>query len=390
MHDVATNEDIHDVSTDEDIHDAATDEDMHDVATDGALHDHDVEGDLNHGSYESGNDSGSGGSGESQFIDGVYYKPVRGSTDGDRLERDLLPLAPSPYYMSYPRDEGSSSHTPKCTEAEWDLVHHFNLGLLNKELFKDPEVCKTVIEKVPTPAEQYRMEGLSHRELDDRMTVLLCQLLTHGGAYKEAEDSHRDRGVKNKELKEKNAELIAKNAELKAEVRDLRRKLEKDIKKIRTGFTSFFRDDFEKLVRRFLESDEFSQAFASVINLGVSRGVERGLRMGRTETQFQEISRRISHFVPGAKKKLDDVMTAFPTQAFPFFDKVVQSAESDLQDISQLEPDKVVPPCKAPSTVVTSSSDPDTRTRDRPTTLPTKTFGYTSTPEHLKTKKASK
>ncbi|PWA85050.1 hypothetical protein CTI12_AA154860 [Artemisia annua] len=178
------------------------------------------------------------------------------------------------------------------------------------------------------------MERLSHRELDDHMTVLLCKLLTHGGAYKEAEDSHRDRGEKNKELKEKNAKLSAKNVELKAEVRDLKRKFEKDTKKIRTGVTSFFRDDFEKLVRRFLESDEFSRAFASVINLGVSRGVERGLRMGRTETQFQDISRRISHFVPrakkklddamtGVKKKLDDAMTAFPTQAFPFFDKVV-------------------------------------------------------------------
>ena len=154
---------------------------MHDVSADEDLHDHDVEGDPNHGSYESENENGNGGSGQSQFIDGFYYKPVRGSTDGDRLERDLLPLAPGPYYMSYPRDGGSSSHTPKCTEGEWGLVHHTNLGLLNKELLKDPEVCKTVIERVPTPAEQYRMEGLSHRELDDHMTVLLCQLLTHGG-----------------------------------------------------------------------------------------------------------------------------------------------------------------------------------------------------------------
>jgi hypothetical protein len=173
-------------------------------------------------------------------------------------------------------------------------------------------------------------------------------------------------------------------------VKDLKRKYEKDIEKIKTGVASFFRDDFEKLVRRFLESDEFSQAFASVISLGVSAGLERGLRMGRSETQFQDISQRISHFVPEAKEKLDDVMTAFPTQAFPFFDKVVQSAESDLQDIAQLEPDQVVPPCKAPSTVVTSSGDPDTRAHDRSTTLPTQTFGYTSTPEHLKTKKASK
>ena len=101
MHDHATNEDMHDVANDEGTDAAATDED-----------DHNVDGDPSNGSYQSGNESENGGSGQSQFIDGVYYKPVRGSTDGDELERDLLPLAPGPYYMPYPRDEGSSRRPP--------------------------------------------------------------------------------------------------------------------------------------------------------------------------------------------------------------------------------------------------------------------------------------
>ena len=207
------------------------------------------------------------------------------------------------------------------------------------------------------------------------------------GAYKEVKDSHRE---KNKELKENNTKLKAKNVELKAEVKDLKCQFEKDTKKIQTDVTVFVRDDFEKLVRRFLKSDEFSQAFARVIHLGVSTGVERGLRMGRTETQFQDISRRVSHFVPGAEEKFNDAMTAFPTQAFPFFDKVAQSARSDLRDIAQLEPDEVVPPRTASSSAVILLGGMGTRAPDRSTTLPSKTFGYTSTPEHLKKKKTPK
>lgn len=460
--------------TNGDIPDPATDEDVLDRATDEDVHHHDVEEDLDHGFYGSAKESGDGGSGQSLFIDGVYYKAVGGTTSGDRLERELLPLAPGPYCMSYPHNEGSSSHLVKCLEKEWGHVHHTSLGLLNKELFKDPKVCKSVIDRVPTPAELYRVEGLSPHELTDRMSVFLCQMLSHGselssrytslvkirdslsdrcreqtrtikrqavdleeqtkitvranekvailtGKLKEIKKLNHDRSKKNKKLKAANIKLKEELADARAtsnrvtdelaqarsrlkdlkrqvsmqesethECRDLVAEHEREINKIRTNVTSFFHDDFEKLVRRFLGSGEFNQALAHVASLAVSSGFERGLRMGRSESEFQDVSRMVSNFIPGAEKKFNDVVASLPTQAFPFFSKVSRSAENNLQDIAQLEPDKIVPPRKAPSTAATSSGRPDTRTLDRSTTLPTKTFGYTSTPEHLKTKKASK
>ncbi|GKC21662.1 hypothetical protein Tco_1023812 [Tanacetum coccineum] len=54
---------------------------------------------------------------------------------GDKIGKELLYFAPSPYYMQYPYDEGLSSNPPN----------------LKKELFKDPKVCKTILDRVLTP-----------------------------------------------------------------------------------------------------------------------------------------------------------------------------------------------------------------------------------------------
>ncbi|GJV84619.1 hypothetical protein Tco_1524517 [Tanacetum coccineum] len=54
---------------------------------------------------------------------------------GDKIGKELLHFAPSPYYMQYPYDEGLSSNPPNP----------------KKELFKDPKVCKTILDRVLTP-----------------------------------------------------------------------------------------------------------------------------------------------------------------------------------------------------------------------------------------------
>nr|GEV08730.1 hypothetical protein [Tanacetum cinerariifolium] len=65
-------------------------------------------------------------------------------------------------------DGGSSESPPPYTKEEWDGVHTMNLGLINKEFFKDLKVCKTTIERFPTPAEVLRIETLSQEELTGR------------------------------------------------------------------------------------------------------------------------------------------------------------------------------------------------------------------------------
>ena len=191
------------------------------------------------------------------------------------------------------------------------------------------------------------------------------------------------------------------------------------IEKTRDDITSFFRHDFEALTRRFLGSGEFRRALAGVSSMAVSAGFEQGVRVCRSEGEILDISQRVSDFVPGAEKKLDEVVAALPKKAFPFFHKVSQRARDALSDIAQLEPDMVAPSYQIPSATVTPSgvSSVATSTMASATVVPsgvssvitstmpyatvapsgvssvvtstTKSFGYTSTPEHLKNKKAS-
>ncbi|GJR07259.1 hypothetical protein Tco_0530243 [Tanacetum coccineum] len=72
-----------------------------------------------------------------------------------------------------------------------------------------------------------------------------------------------------------------------------------------------------------------------------SVGVERGLRMDRTDEEFRGLSQRVAGFIPDAKEKFDRVIVAFPDTTFPFLDKVSQNSQSSLQDIARLEPDRV-------------------------------------------------
>nr|GFD21046.1 hypothetical protein [Tanacetum cinerariifolium] len=50
--------------------------------------------------------------------------------------------------------------------------------------------------------------------------------------------------------------------------------------------TRFVGSGAECLVQRLLSSDEFNTALAHVASLGISSGVERGLRMGHTDAGF--------------------------------------------------------------------------------------------------------
>ncbi|GKG33017.1 hypothetical protein Tco_0430527, partial [Tanacetum coccineum] len=75
----------------------------------------------------------------------------------DVLERDLLSFVPGPYYLPYPYDENDGCESPPYTKDDWDKIHGVTLGLRKKELYKDPKVCRTAIDRFPTPAEIHRL-----------------------------------------------------------------------------------------------------------------------------------------------------------------------------------------------------------------------------------------
>ncbi|PWA63431.1 hypothetical protein CTI12_AA355740 [Artemisia annua] len=219
-------------------------------------------------------------------------------------------------------------------------------------------------------------------------------------------------------LKELQGTLFQRESELHG-CRDTITDRDRFIKKTIDDITSFFQHDFERLTRRFLGSGEFHQALAGVSYMAVSAGFAHGLCMYHSDDDILMITQKVSHFVPGTEKKLDEVVAALPNEAFPFFYKVSQHAGDALSDITQVEPDVVAPSYQIPSATVIPSGVSSVATSTVPSTtvapagvssvvtsiVPSvivtpsgvssvvtstpKTFGYTSIPEHLKNKKAS-
>ncbi|GJR34313.1 hypothetical protein Tco_1209997 [Tanacetum coccineum] len=302
-------------------------------------------------------------------------------------------------------------------DDDWDEIHGVNLGLRKKELYKDPKVCRTAIDRFPTPAEIHRLHELSSVELSDRMSVLQCQLITHGRAFharydhslreverlakrcaqqtqiikKQSADlkQHKESTVraseevsglkaelgalkskceatehklsswdkKHRKYRSERDTLAKEKAKIEEELKSQLEHRERQAEEIQGNITSFFQSDFTPLVRRFLKSSEFNRAFAG----------------------------RVAGFIPDAKEKFDRVIAAFPDTTFPFLDKVSQHSQSSLQDIARLEPDRVTPSSQ-PSSATASLR---TNTHARHSSSSSGTFGHTSTPEHLKKKKKS-
>ncbi|GKE54387.1 hypothetical protein Tco_1489543 [Tanacetum coccineum] len=92
---------------------------------------------------------------------------------------------------------------------------------------------------------------------------------------------------------------------------------------------------------RLLSSDVFHAALAHVASLGINYGVERGLRMGRTDADFEAAARKFSNFHIGAEADFNKALVAFPTTPFPFLGKVVAAAGGALSEVTQILLDKL-------------------------------------------------
>ncbi|GJV73570.1 hypothetical protein Tco_1493565 [Tanacetum coccineum] len=286
-----------------------------------------------------------------------YFDARVSNTAGDVLERDLLSFVPRPYYIPYPYDENNGCESPPYTKDDWDEIHGVNLGLRRKELYKDPKVCRTAIDHFPTPAEIHRLHELFSVELSNRMSMLQCQLITHGRAFharydhslREESTVHASEEVsglkadlgalkskcedtehklnswdkKHKKYRSERDTLAKEKAKIEEELKSQLEHRERQAEEIQGSITSFFQSDFTPLVRRFLKSSEFNRAFAGVSNTAISVGVERGLRMGRTDEEFRGLSQRVVGFIPDAKEKFNRVIVAFTDTTFTFLDKGV-------------------------------------------------------------------
>nr|GEV23968.1 hypothetical protein [Tanacetum cinerariifolium] len=83
----------------------------------------------------------------------------------DAIHADFFPFSTSSYNATYP--EGGFVRNCEFTREKWDAPYRHTFEVLTKKVFKDPVVCKTVVDQFPTPREMGRVESLlnqSHHE----------------------------------------------------------------------------------------------------------------------------------------------------------------------------------------------------------------------------------
>ncbi|GKB54645.1 hypothetical protein Tco_0905398 [Tanacetum coccineum] len=231
------------------------------------------------------------------------------ATRSEEIELTMFPLAPGPYHMSYPY-EGVSS--PLYTKEEWDGSHAPKSNILCKDIFKDPDVCRKALDQTITLAELRRTESLLPLELSNHVNVLSALLVSHGT---ELNSCYTDLVASRVRLQEKLDQKTGYVKVLRSKVTSLDDKLKKNelalersksqgykdvADELRMEVTQFISSGVEGLVRRLLSSDEFHAALAHVASLGINYGVERGLRMGRTDADFEAAAQKVAAAAGGA------------------------------------------------------------------------------------------
>nr|GEW15046.1 hypothetical protein [Tanacetum cinerariifolium] len=214
------------------------------------------------------------------------------------IHADFFPFSAGPYYATYP--EGGVAGNYEFTREEWDASYRPTFGNLTKEVFKVPAICKTIVDQFPILREMVRVKSLSDDQLTGKMSVLHCMMMSHGGEllalYRWLNQSHHDVYLEeagfrlNDKLSSSDASFVkskAKGKERKKKIKFLTKSLdnlhaevarlsadlnratileaEKDekilhLKATPPEFSSFFRDQFQGLVRNlpFVAQTDYS------------------------------------------------------------------------------------------------------------------------------------
>nr|GEZ64676.1 hypothetical protein [Tanacetum cinerariifolium] len=189
------------------------------------------------------------------------------------------------------------------------------------------------LDRTITPAELRRTESLLPLELSNRVNVLSALLVSHGYEL----NSHYANLVSSKAHLQEKFDKKKGDVKLLCLERDATfeevRELQSQLTDAKTTFS---------LVRKLLSSDEFHVALARVASLGINYDVGRGLRMGRTDVEFEVAVQKVSNFRVGAKANFDKALDDFPTTPFPFLSKIDAASEGGLPDVAQILPDKLL------------------------------------------------
>nr|GEU47079.1 hypothetical protein [Tanacetum cinerariifolium] len=236
------------------------------------------------------------------------------ATRGEEIDLTLFPFAPAAYHMPYTY-KGVSS--PLYSKEEWNEPHASESSLLCKDIFKDPNVCRKALDETITPAKLRMTESLlplelSNREKFDQKKGVVRLLRS-------------ERYVASEEVKRSQSQLTNAKAASACLTEELTRT---DAKLSEQALT-------------LLSSDKFHASLARVASLGINYNVERGLRIGRTNAEFEAAVQQVSNFHVGAKANFDKALVDFLGTPFPFLSKIVVASEGTLSNVVQILPDKI-------------------------------------------------
>ncbi|GJW47808.1 hypothetical protein Tco_0079454 [Tanacetum coccineum] len=192
------------------------------------------------------------------------------NVSGDAIHIDFFSFFADPYYATYPVD-GVAGNC-KFTRDEWDALYRPTFRVLTKEVFKDPVVCKTIVDQFPTPGEMVRVESFSDDQLNAKMSVLHCMMMSHGGEllarYRGLNQSHHEYVLSiDSRLKGYEEKSKAKGKERKKKIKSLTKSvdnLHSEVARLSTALnqaTFLEAEKDEEILRLKTTPPEFSSFF---------------------------------------------------------------------------------------------------------------------------------
>ncbi|GKB36350.1 hypothetical protein Tco_0881292, partial [Tanacetum coccineum] len=241
----------------------------------------------------------------------------------DAIHTDFFPFSAGPYYATYP--EGGVAGNCEFTREEWDAPYRPTFRVLTKEVFKDPAVCKTMVDQFPTPREMVWVKSFFDDQLTAKMSVLHFMMMSHGGELLARYLSTLKKQVYG--LNDKLSSSDASFAKSKAKGKERKKKIKSLTKSLDNLHAEVSRlsADLNRatgLVWKFPASDEYSRVQGELLSLVASAGFERWLA---------EASPHVAQ------------------TDYVFLNKIFEFVVEPLSIILQLEPKKLVRPTNVPT-----------------------------------------
>nr|GEU73391.1 hypothetical protein [Tanacetum cinerariifolium] len=231
--------------------------------------------------------------------------------------------------------------TPLFRDVSGEAIHmdFFFFLVLTKEVFKVPSVCKTVVDQFPTSGEMVRVESLSDDQLNTKMNVLHCMIMSHDGdliaRYRGLNQSHHEyvlsadfrlKGYKEKVasltglelqvytlrkrvfgLNDKLSSLDASFAKSKAKGKERNKKIKsltKSLDNLHAEVARLSTDLNRATILEAKKDEEILRLEATppkvqceLLSLSASTGFKRALSMHQTKAEFAAVLKKMAHFV---------------------------------------------------------------------------------------------